>query len=544
MKRLLRTALLFLAVAPFVSGRAADDFADIQQKIVSYQLDNGLTIILYARPAAPVISCVTYVKAGSVDEHVGITGIAHQLEHLAFKGTPFIGTKNFAAEQKAFTELDGLYDGIQAFEQKLPASLRDGFLSLLAQYTSTGAPANELAAKIEKDLATLAESWKKEGVSVSAEELKAIGAQVLSFSQKVKNAEEFVEQNQYSNTIDRAGGSGLNAFTSTDCTVYHISLPSNKLELWAALESDRFLNTVPRQLEKEKQVVLEERRMRTESSAIGKLYENFVGAAFIAHPYGVGVIGHRSDILGYSREKIMRFYNQHYTPQKTVVCIVGDIEIEKTKDILAKYFGKIPRGEESEPLVTVEPEQEGERRFEIEFPAQPILMMGFHIPERNHSDTPALLALDGVLGEGRTSRFYSKLVKTGKAQNVGVWLGPGDRYPRLLIVTAEPTKGTAVEVVESELLAEIERIKTEPPAKEELQRVTTAYRASVLRKLKQNLNLAQELADYQATTGDWRTVFREIKQIGSVTPEQVSEAAKKYLTKRNRTVGRLITKEQ
>lgn len=381
-------------------------------------------------------------------------------------------------------------------------------------------------------------------MTVGTEELKSIGAQVLSFAQKVKNAEEFVEQNQYSNTIDRAGGSGLNAFTSTDCTVYHISLPANKLELWAALESDRFLNTVPRQLEKEKQVVLEERRMRTESNAFGKLYENFVGAAFIAHPYGVGVIGHRSDILGYSREKIMRFYNQHYTPQKTVVCIVGDIEIEKTKELLAKYFGKIPRGQESEPLVTVEPEQEGERRFEVEFPAQPALMMGFHIPERNHPDTPALLALDGVLGEGRTSRFFTKLVKTGKAQQIGVWLGPGERYPRLFIVTGEPTKGTPLDTVESDVLAEIERIKTEPPTKEELQRVTTIYRANVLRKLKQNLNLAQELADYQATTGDWKSLFREIQQIAAVTPEQVSEAAKKYLIKRNRTVGRLVTKEQ
>lgn len=120
MKRLLRTVVLLLAIAPLSFTRAADDFADIQQKIVSYKLDNGLTIILYARPAAPVISCVTYVKAGSVDEHVGITGIAHQLEHLAFKGTPFIGTKNFAAEQKAFTELDGLYEGIQAFDKNSP----------------------------------------------------------------------------------------------------------------------------------------------------------------------------------------------------------------------------------------------------------------------------------------------------------------------------------------------------------------------------------------------------------------------------------------
>jgi len=524
------------------SLRAADDFAAIQEKIVSYKMENGLTVILYPRPAAPVISCVTYVKAGSVDEHVGITGIAHQLEHLAFKGTPFIGTKDYAAERRVFGELDALYASIQTFEQKLPTELREPFLSRLAQYTSTGG-GEKLAAQIEKEYTDLAAKWAKDGVKISADEVKAMIGTVQYFAQKVKDAEAHVEQNQYSNMIDRSGGVGLNAFTNTDCTVYHISLPANKLELWASLESDRFLNTVPRQLEKEKQVVLEERRMRTESSPFGKLYENMLGAAFSAHPYGVSVIGHRSDILGYTREKIMRFYNEHYTPRNAVVCITGDIDVAKTREILNTYFAKIPRGPEHEPLVTVEPAQEGERRFEVEFPAQPALMMAFHVPERKHSDTPALLALNEIATGGRTSRMFTSLVKTGTAQNVGSWLGPGDRYPRLLIVTTEPTKDATLDAVENGILAELEKLKTVPPTAEELQRVTTAYRASVLRKLKQNLNLAQQLAEYEAVTGDWRNVFSEIEEIGRVTQDQVTAAAKKYLTKKNRTVGRLIPSE-
>jgi len=536
--RALSLCLLFTVF----SVRAGEDFAAIQDKIVSYKMDNGLTVILYPRPAAPVISCVTYVKAGSVDEHVGITGIAHQLEHLAFKGTPFIGTKDYAAERKAFAELDALYTSIQAFEQKLPTELREPFLSRLAQYTSTGG-GETLSAQIDKDFTELAARWTKSGLKIGTQELQAMIVSVQTFAQKVKDAEAHVEQNQYSNTIDRAGGVGLNAFTSTDCTVYHISLPANKLELWASLESDRFLNTVPRQLEKEKQVVLEERRMRTESSPFGKLYENMLGSAFLAHPYGTSVIGHRSDILGYTREKIMRFYNEHYTPPNAVVCITGDIDVPKTRELLATYFGRIPRGTEREPLVTVEPAQEGERRFEIEFPAQPALMMAFHVPERKHPDTPALLALDEIATSGRTSRLFSSLVKTGVAQNVGSWLGPGDRYPRLMIFSGEPTRGTTLDALESGILGEIEKLKTTPPTDEELKRVTTAYRASVLRKLKQNLNLAQELAEYEAVTGDWKNLFREIEEIGRVTPEQVTGAAQKYLTKRNRTVGRLVTVE-
>lgn len=535
-------AIVLVCAVVSIFARAGDDFAAIQERIVSYKMENGLTVILYPRPAAPVISCVTYVKAGSVDEHVGITGIAHQLEHLAFKGTPFIGTKDYAAERKAFAELDILYAAIQTFEQKLPTEQREPFLSRLAQYTSTGG-GETLAAQIEKDFTGLAAGWAKAGVKIASDDVQAMIRSVQTFAQKVKEAEAYVEQNQYSNAIDRAGGVGLNAFTNTDCTVYHISLPANKLELWASLESDRFLNTVPRQLEKEKQVVLEERRMRTESSPFGKLYENMIGAAFLAHPYGTSVIGHRSDILGYTREKIMRFYNDNYTPRNAVVCITGDIDVAKTREILDTYFGKIPRGPEHEPLVTVEPPQEGERRFEVEFPAQGALMMAFHVPERKHADTPALLVLDEIATSGRTSRMFSALVKKGVAQNVGSWMGPGDRYPRLFIFSSEPTKGTTLDALESGILADIEKLKTVPPSADELKRVTTAYRAGVMRKLKQNLNLAQELAEYEAVTGDWRNLFREIEEIGRVTPEQVTGAAQKYLTKRNRTVGKLISSD-
>ena len=233
------------------------------------------------------------------------------------------------------------------------------------------------------------DKWKSAGVKFSDDDKKALIELVETYAARVKEAEKYVLQNQYSNIIDRNGGSGLNAFTSDDRTVYHVSLPANKLELWAALESDRYMNIVPRQLEKEKQVVLEERRMRTDSSAFGKLYESFLGVAFQAHPYGKAVIGHRSDILEYNREKIMNFYRLHYVPSETVVCIVGDIDVEQAKTILTNYFGRIPSAPPPPQPVTIEPPQEGERRLEVEFPAQPVMMIGYHVPERDHPDTPA-----------------------------------------------------------------------------------------------------------------------------------------------------------
>jgi predicted Zn-dependent peptidase len=516
---------------------AGEEFAEIQGKIQSFTLENGLTIILYARGDAPVISCVTYVKTGSADEYVGITGIAHQLEHLAFKGTGNLGTKDFAAEQTATAEIDKVYARIQEFEQKLPADARDPLLTLLAKVSG----GSRLEMPIDKSVEVLLSRWAKDGISISNADKEALAPLVQSFAEKVKAAEKYVEQNQYQKVIDVNGGWALNAFTNDDSTVYHVSLPANKLELWAAMETDRFMNTFPRQLEKEKQVVLEERRMRTDSSAFGKLYENFLSVAYQAHPYGVSVIGHRSDILGYTREKVMHFYREHYIPSQTIVAVVGDIDIPATKKMLMDYFGKIPAAPAPEQLVTVEPAQEGERRVEVEFPAQPLLFVGYHVPERNHPDNAALAVLDELATSGRSSRFYTHLVKPRKASAVGSWLGPGSRYPRLFFFRAEPTDEGNPDDLEANLLNEIERLKTEPPTAEEMERIVTRYRADVLRSLRSNMGLAQELASSQAITGDWHNVFKEIREISAVKPEQVQAMAKKYFTRKNRTVGRIVT---
>ncbi|HLX62497.1 MAG TPA: pitrilysin family protein [Planctomycetota bacterium] len=555
----LLTLPLCLILLCFAAFSADEEFSEFTKKIESFVLPNGLTIILYPRGDAPVISCVTYVKAGSTDEHVGITGIAHQLEHLAFKGTPYVGTKDYEAEKAALSEIDKLYGTIQELEQKVPADMRDGFLTLLAQVTSTGSArgkdvqhAQQIMIKQAKDLM---DSWKKAGVTLSEADQKKLTDLVVTYAAKVQDAEKYVEQNQYSNLIDRAGGTGLNAFTSDDRTVFHVSLPANRLELWASLESDRFMNTVPRQLEKEKQVVLEERRMRTDSSPFGKLYESFLGVAFQAHPYGTAVIGNRSDILEYSRPKIGEFYRTHYVPGETIVAVVGDIDVPAAKKLLTDYFGRIPAAPNPGPLVTVEPAQEGERRLEVEFPANPLLLLGYHVPERNHPDTPALVMLSEIATSGRTSRLETDLVKTKKANSVGSWLGPGERYPRLIFFDAEVAAQQnpnadpqevytqqlkALNDLEANLFVEIEKLKTETPTPEEMKRVITRYRSAVLREMKSNLSLAQELADYQAIAGDWHALFREIQQISAVTPEQVTAMAKKYLTKENRTVGRVV----
>ncbi|MCY3022857.1 MAG: pitrilysin family protein [Planctomycetota bacterium] len=538
----LRTSALLLALLCAVSFLpAAEEFAEIQAKVVSFKLDNGLTVILYRRGDAPVIACVTYVKVGSTDEQPGITGIAHQLEHLAFKGTPNIGTKDYAAEQAAFAGIDKLYAEIQSFEQELPAGAREGFQTLLAKSATTGSAAG--ADKTEQQAAALAAECEKAGQPLKDDRKAALLRYVQTFAERVRGAEQYVEQNQYANVIDRNGGTGLNAFTSADRTVYHVSLPANKLELWASLETDRYLNTVPRQIEKEKQVVLEERRMRSETSPFGKLYEAFLGKAFTVHPYGTPTIGRREDIIGYTRAKVLDFYRRHYVPENTIVAVTGDIDVEQTRKLLSDYFGRIPKSPAPDRQIPVEPAQDGERRVEVKFPAQPILLVGFHVPERNHPDTPALEVLDEVASSGRSSRLSTRLVKTGKANSAGCWLSPGARFPRLFIFSTEPPEGVALDDLEANLLAEIEKLKQEPPTAEEMKRVLTGYRAGVLRSLRSNLGLGMALADYQALSGDWHSLFHDIQLIGAVKPDQVTAAAAKYLTKQNRTVGRLVPLE-
>lgn len=533
----MRTLLLMAVLAAAVRGADTGDFAEIQGKIVSFTLDNGLTVILCPRGGAPVIACVAYVKAGSVDEHAGITGIAHQLEHLAFKGTPTVGTRDFAAEQAVLREIDAACDKLQEFEQKLPSELRDSFLTLVAQASGSQSNAGQLA----QNAAILCAAWEKAGFTVRESEKQALGPLLAAFAEKVAASEKYVEANEYAAIISRNGGAGLNAFTSADCTVYHVLLPSNKLELWAALESDRFMNTVPRQLEKEKQVVLEERNMRTESNPSGQLYESLLGAAFRAHPYGVSVIGHRSDILGCTRKKVMDFYRRHYVPQNTIVAVAGNFDTAAARKTLTDYFGRIPAGKNSEQPVTVEPAQTGERRVEIEFAAQPVWMAAFHVPERNHPDTAALVVLDQLISAGRASRLQTQIVKTEKAASAGCWIGPGDRFPRLFFFSAEPLPGRAIDTLEADMLAAIESFKTQPPSSEELARVISGHRAGVLRELRSNLSLAQELADYQALNGDWHELFRELRRITDVKPEQVTAAAQKYLTKQNRTLARIVS---
>jgi len=489
--------VLFLAVCGML-GRPvlAQGLAEFEKRMTEFTLDNGLKFLVLERREAPVVSFHTYADVGAADEVRGITGLAHLFEHMAFKGTETIGTKNYAAERKAMAKIDEL------------------FLELKAERRKAGRADKARIEDLEKQLKDAQDE-----------------------------AQKYLVHDEYEETFSRQGSSGFNAYTSHDATQYIVSLPSNKLELWMVMESDRFANPVLREFYKEKDVVMEERRLGVESQPVGRLLEEFMAIAYKAHSYGDEVIGHMSDLQTMTRAEAEAFFTKYYGPSNLTVAIVGDVDPEQVKKLAQKCFAHIPSGPKPEPVETVEPPQLGERRVVVEDPAQPFVLIGYHKPDIKHPDNAVFDAITDIVGMGRTSRLYKSLVKEKKiAVYASGFQGmPGDKYPSLFLFYAVPARGRANQESEEAIYAEIEKLKADPVSPEELAKAKTRARASLLRRLDSNSGLAAQLTYYHVVTGDWRNLFRQLDQIEKVTADDIQRVAKEYFTTKNRTVGIIET---
>ncbi|MBC6423469.1 MAG: insulinase family protein [Hormoscilla sp. SP12CHS1] len=453
--------------------RIGQDLERIEKQVREFTLDNGLKFIVRERHQAPIISFITYVNVGGVDEPVGKTGVAHYLEHLAFKGTTRIGTKYYAAEKPLLIKLDRLFDRIKS-----------------VQTAGDGAKLAEIQEEFERV------RWQ---------------------------ASSYVKQNEFGQIIDRAGGVGLNATTSADATRYFFSLPSNKLELWMSLESERFGDPVFREFFTEKEVILEERRLRTDNSALGKIIEAFQDSAFQEHPYGRPIIGYEEDIRNLTRQDVEEFFATYYVPRNLTVAIVGDMELAEVKRLAQIYFGSYQDKPLPEDQIPEEPPQTEAKEVTVEFPSQPWYLEGYHRPAMNHPDHVVYEMIGSILSDGRTSRLYKSLVEKqqvalGAAGESGF---PGNKYPNLMLFYAVTAPGHTVEEVAAALQTEITGLKTEPVSQTELDRVKTQARASRLRAIGSNAGLASLLVEYEAKTGAWRNMFREIDLIAKVTAADI-----------------------
>ncbi len=470
----------------------AQDIASFEKRVQVRTLPNGLTIVLMQRKEAPVFSFYTFVDAGSSQDPKTKSGLAHMFEHMAFKGTDSIGTTDYAKEKLVLAEIEKAYAAFIAERDK-----------------RVGQDPQKLAA--------LEEHWKE----------------------LIDEADKYVIRNQFGEYVEQNGGVGMNASTSEDETVYFYSMPANRLELWAYLESDRFLEPVMREFYKERDVVYEERRMRVESNPIGRLIEQFESAAFVAHPYGTPGIGWPYDLHTFSATDARAFFDKYYVPANMTIAVVGDIDFEKAWPILEKYFGKLPKRPKPDEQMTTEPPQNSERQVVLTEQSQPVYIEGYHRPDYMSKDDLVYDAISDVVSNGRTSRLYRSLVRDKRiAIQAGGFSGmPGSKYPHLFAFYAIPTPGHTPDEMRDALRVEINRLKNEDISDDELKMVKTRAKASLIRSLGNNSGLASQLAVFQARFGDWRELFRQVDKIEKVTKADIRRVANETFVDNNRTVG-------
>ena len=495
MKRCFATPLALMLLA-LTLPLAAQDLASFEKRVTMKTLPNGLTVIILRRPEAPVFSFFTMVDTGSAQDPLSKTGLAHMMEHMAFKGTPDIGTTGYAEEKVALAKVEETYAAYEA--ERIKRVGRD-----------------------PQKLAQLQKEWQD-----------AIAA-----------ADKFVIKNQFGEIVESHGGVGMNAFTTYDETGYMYSMPSNMIELWAAIESDRFANPVMRDFYKERNVVMEERRMRTDSSPTGRLVEQFLGTAFDANPYHRPTIGYASDLQAFSATDALNFFHQYYLPSNMVIALVGDLDPDQVMPIVERYFGEIPTKPKPTELTTVEPPQNSVREVKLNDPAQPFYVEGYHRPSYLDPDDAVYDAITDILSNGRTSRMYRALVRDQKiaAAAAGFSGFPGTKYAHLFAFYGVPLPGHTNQEIQKAIQDEIVKLKTQDVTDEELQMFKTRTKADLIRGLASNEGLAQQLAIYQTRYGDWRELFRYLDKVDKVTKADIRRVANKVFQDDNRTIGTIET---
>jgi predicted Zn-dependent peptidase len=493
-KRLSPVVILLAALLTSAAAVRAQGLGDLEKKVVEKTLPNGLKVLILPRPAAPVVSMATYADVGGVDENQNATGLAHIFEHMAFKGTTTIGTKDYAKEKAAMKTED------------------EAFATLRAERLRRPRPDPDKVKRLE-DALTKAQD----------------------------EARAFVVPNEMGEIIERAGGHGLNAFTNFDMTVYHYSLPSNRLELWASLEADRFSHPVLREFYKEKDVIMEEKRMG-ESQPTGRLFTDFMPLAYTASMYRAGVIGYISDLKAITRAEAETWFAKYYGAKNLTAVVVGDVDPATAMPLFEKTLGTIPSGQKPGPVVTQEPAQRAEKRLIMEDPSQPFLLVAYHKGDINDPDSAVYEAISDILAEGRSSWVYKSLVTDKKvALYTGAFTELGQKYPGLFVFFAIPNKGKSNADCENAIYEQIERLKKEPVSAAELQAVKAKEKKKFLAAIDSNMGLAMQLAYAQNLQGDWREAFRWLDKVDKVTSADIQRVARALFVRSNRSVAMIET---
>ena len=471
--------------------------------VVERALPNGMTMLLVERHDDPSIAAGWVAHVGSANERPGITGIAHLFEHMMFKGTPTIGTKNYKKDLFIIAEQEKLREQMRQEEVKMRAAWRKGEIDDLQKPESKTPRYRELEKR---------------------------------FNELIAQQREILVKNEWDRIYTTAGASGMNAFTSTDLTGYFITVPANKLELWMWMESERLLHPVFREFYAERDVVFEERRMRTESTPLGKFAETFEAMVWTSHPYLWPTVGWPSDIPAISKAQADEFYALYYCPQNISLILVGDFQAETTAALAQKYFSRIPRGKKDPPdVVTLEVESLAERRMNAEAEANPEVDLSYHTVPFGHRDIYALNILSQLLST-RTGRLYKGLV-LGKQCATEVQAYPNTRkWAGSFELAAEVKDGHTPDEVEQAIYAELDKLKSEEVPPQELQKVKNNFAAFEYRRLVSNMSILMQLIQNDGL-GDWREINNAGAKHQAVTAADVRRVTAKYFTRERRNVA-------
>jgi len=473
-------------------------------------LDNGMRLLLVPREGDPNVAAGWVARVGSVNERPGITGLSHLFEHMMFKGTHAIGTKDIAENLKLIKEMDDVRAELRKEQQTLILKARLGEISDSKDPKHRSERHKELLAK---------------------------------FDELTKREKDLMVKDEFDRIYTTAGGSGMNAGTSNDFTVYFINVPANKLELWFWMESDRLRNPVFREFYSERDVVHEERRLRTDSTPTGKFNEQYESMFWQSSPYGWPVVGWPSDLEGITREEALDYFSVNYAPNNLTACLVGDVDPARAKEFAQQYFGRLPRGPRPpEPVRTSEMPQLAEKRMVAWAETVPQVRVRYHTVAEGHPDDFALEILGSLLS-GRTGRLYKSLVLQQSVANSAGAGQDGRKYEGLFELTGVAKPGKTPEEVEQALYKEIERMQKELVDANELQKVKNQYAANNFRGIQSNFGLMVQLLLRDSNRG-WETINTDPARHQAVTPEDVRRVANTYFKPENRTIAIYYTKKK
>ena len=482
-----------------------------------FTLPNGMQFLLVPRSDQPnVVSAGWVARVGSVNERPGITGISHFFEHMMFKGTDTIGTRDpekdarYRVEQKAIRDEINRLVWSEQYERFLRGEIDDPW-----------DPANDTQELrvLRGKLDTLIRAQQGRGEA---------GPEAAT-----------IVKDEFDQVYTKAGGSGMNAFTSYDLTCYFITVPSNKLELWAWMESDRLHDSVFREFYSERDVVHEERRLRTDSTPTGRFQEQFDSMFWASCGYAWPVIGWPSDLNSYTTEQAQDYWNIYYRPGNLVGILVGDFDPAEAKELITRYFSRLDPGtQEPPPVVTLEVEQLAEQRMNAAGDVPPSVEVRYHTVPAGHVDSYPLDILAEIFNE-RTGRLYTGLVEGRGIAATARAASDTRKYAGLFSFEAQARGEATPEQLEQAWYEELAKLQEADVPERELRKVKNRIAADNYRRLENNMSLLIQLA-FAETLLDWREINEGPAKYEAVTATDIRRVANEYFKPTNRSVATFI----